>query len=223
MSGNAEYKPLSGMYKTLLSTATKLKPTKATAAMAEALLNEMIIIDAVDTSDPDPFTKAMHIILQSPATDEFKVVSNILEKMQMLGVQHSDLTTVNALRACTRTRGHDQREDGLKLTMSAVSKFRRLNNASVSPHGARVYSLALASIFRNFRKNDTRIFPIASQIFEYCCVDGYVTPQIVQQIQETDKLSKSYSQQIYNGQLLFGGREPSEWSRNIPNAHQRGH
>ena len=222
-SGNAEYKPLPGMYKTLLSGATKLKPTEETAATVETLVNEMITLDAVDATDPDPFTMAMHIILSSPRMDEFPVIMGLLNKMKHLGVQDSDLTIVNTIRACTRSQGNDGREEALKLTVTALSDFRRLNQDNVSTYGERVYSLALASIFRNLRSNDKRTYPVVGSVFESCCSDGYLTTRIVKQIQQSDKITKSYFGKLYTDNLLYGNREPSEWSRNISDERLRGY
>lgn len=210
-----QYKPLPGMYKTLLSTLTQMNATEDNAAKAESILSEMLSIDAVEKDDADPFTMTMHMVLQSPRTDEYESIAAIRKKMKRWGVKDSDLVFVNTLRACTRTRGNEQREDALKLTLATLADFRRHNQSGDSTYGARIYSLALTSALRNMSPYDPRAYPVVEQLFQCCCQDGFVTPQIVKLIHENQKISKGFLHKIYGSQLLYGGHEPPEWTRNL--------
>eukprot|EP00977_Amphora_coffeiformis_P005619 scaffold1181_cov152-Amphora_coffeaeformis.AAC.11 len=214
-TSDAQYKPSPGIFKTLLSTLTQIKPTEESANKAEWLLNEMISLEAFDSEDADPFTMTMHVILQSPRTDEYESIDKIRDKMNDCKIKNSELVFVNTLRACTRTQGAKQREDALERTLAAVADFRRHVKGDFSPNGARIYSLALASLFRNVKEHDTRLYPIVRQVFQFCCQDGYVTPQIVNQLQGGKNISRSFQRKLYGEHLLYGDREPPEWSRNI--------
>ena len=220
-TGDAQYKPSPGMYKTLLSTITKMEPTEENAAKAESLLDDMISLEAFDTEDSDPFTITMHMILQSPKTNEYESIMEIRKKMEECGIKNSELVFVNTLRACTRSKGNEQRKDALERTLESLVHFRRHIEGNHSPNGARIYSLALVSSFRNLKDRDNRTYPIVRQIFRSCCEDGYVTPRIVKQVHGNQNLSKSFLHEIYGSHLLYGGHEPPEWSRNISSEQDR--
>lgn len=212
-TGDDRFRALPGMFRNMLSMMVSKEATHELAEQSVIVLDDMIAADAVDTKDADPFSMAMHIVLRSPRRSEFRDIRAIRQQMKGCNVKESDLVFLNTLRACTRTNGNEEREEGVTLALEALTDFRRKCRGDQSPHGTRIYNLTVESVLRNLHQRDKRKYPILRKIFQCCIMDGYLNPEFIEKVRRN--VSKNFFDELYSNHLTYGGVEPAEWSRNV--------